>query len=88
MTKKEKVIKGLKCCIEDYSCVSTEDHHPDCPYWEADNKEIVTGCMRRLFDDAIDVLESEEESRPEINPNCNGLGYANCEICDSYCPYR
>ena len=48
--------------------------------------------MLNSFLDMVDnqpTLDPEDYiERPEINPNCNGLGHANCEICDSYCPYR
>lgn len=39
---------------------------------------------------AIALLKAQEavDEKPRINPNCNGLGYANCEICDYPCPYR
>ena len=32
--------------------------------------------------------EEYADERPSMNPNCHGLGHANCEICDSPCPYR
>ena len=87
MTKKERAIIGLKCCLDDhFTCVSEEFRNPDCPYWNPNEEDY--GCMRRLFNDALDIIEGEEESRPEINPECHGLGHANCEICDTYCPWR
>ena len=38
---------------------------------------------------AAELLEAEQNQKNfEVNPNCRGLGHANCEICDSPCPYR
>jgi hypothetical protein len=38
---------------------------------------------------AAELLEAEQNQKNfEVNPNCHGLGHANCEICDSPCPYR
>lgn len=38
---------------------------------------------------AAELLEAEQDNNGfHVNPNCHGLGHANCEICDSPCPYR
>ena len=48
-----------------------------------------------MFNSFLDMVDNQPTidledyvERPEINPSCNGPGHANCEICDSYCPYR
>ena len=56
MTKREKVIKGLECCImrnpdDKLRCVS-------CPY-----KDPEAYCLNRLKADALEILKGEEVDR-------------------------
>lgn len=58
MTEREKVIKGLECCLEDEArdlkCWEDGDY-PECPY-----NDRVDGCMGRLNRDALALLKAQE----------------------------
>ena len=59
MDKREKVIKGLECCLEDEAralkCWEDGDY-PECPY-----NDRVDGCMGRLNRDALALLKAQEQ---------------------------
>lgn len=92
MTKQEiaeKVIVAVSHCLR----ANDISHCEGCPY----NTCKDFACRAELRDDIKKLLKKQDVyevkyvgkfERPEINPNCNGLGHANCEICDTYCPYR
>ena len=90
MDKREKVIKGLECC-KVKACIYSKPEI-ECPYeaWRGEYESAAEECTTMLASDALELLKAQEpvEQEPRINPNCMGLGYANCEICDYPCPYR
>ena len=58
---------------------------------------ITGGRMSKLCYYAADILSvandvqcegCELKEHSEVNPNCHGLGYEECETCESVCPYR
>lgn len=58
---------------------------------------ITNGMLSKLGYRAEDILRlandvqcegCELKERPEVNPNCHGLGYEECETCEGVCPYR
>ena len=58
---------------------------------------ITNGMLSKLGYRAEDILSlandvqcegCELKERSEVNPNCHGLGYEECETCESACPYR
>ena len=58
---------------------------------------ITDGRMSKLCYYAADILSVandvqcegyELKERSEVNPNCHGLGYEECGMCESVCPYR
>lgn len=58
---------------------------------------ITNGMLSKLGYRAEDILSlandvqcegCELKERSEVNPNCHGLGYDECETCESICPYR
>lgn len=59
--------------------------------------DITNGMLSKLGYCAEDILRlandvqcegCELKERSEVNPNCHGLGYEECETCESVCPYR
>ncbi len=51
LTKKEKVIKGLRTCKKSIECSLSVCVH--CPYKRS-------GCAEKLYTDALEVLEGKE----------------------------
>lgn len=58
---------------------------------------ITNGMLSKLGYRAEDILRlvndvycegCELKEHSEVNPNCHGLGYEECETCESVCPYR
>lgn len=59
MTKREKVIKGLKCCAyAQVECFCPED----CPYHEYDTED--QDCIVVLHNNALDLLKAQEPVKP------------------------
>lgn len=52
MADREKVLAGLKCCLEDHDCIL-------CPYDDVDSP--FDECTHALFLDAMELLEPPEE---------------------------
>lgn len=59
--------------------------------------DITNGMLSKLDYCAEDILRlvndvqcegCELKEQFEVNPNCHGFGYQECEICESVCPYR
>jgi hypothetical protein len=66
MSKLEKVIKGLECCLNRNDC-------RNCPY--ADEYKVLD-CITQSKTDALAMLKEQEESVP-LKPLCKWLaGYA------------
>ena len=59
--KREKVIKGLECCIpyesenNEHLCIYDDDYNPNCPY--SGTGEYETSCMTKLMRDALALLK-------------------------------
>ena len=69
MHDREKVIKGLECCIaSDRECVCPED----CPYQEVDESDDICETLLKL--DALAMLKEQEEERKRnpviVCPHC------------------
>ena len=84
----DRMVELLKI---EHECMLRKSHG-DCN-GQCEDCELVQddGALHEMYENVIGLvegMETDEPKRPEINPNCHGLGYANCEICDSYCPYR
>ena len=52
MAGREKVIKGLECCL------TLDSHCGDCPYYSCDTQEL--DCERNLRHDALALLKEQE----------------------------
>jgi len=59
--------------------------------------DITNGMLSKLGYCAEDILRlandvqcegCELKERSEVNPNCHGLGYEECDTCEGVCPYR
>lgn len=67
---REKVMKGLECCIK-----RNPDDNPrcgECPYDGA--------CLNRLKIDALELLKGQEAVAPVMVPHSRGIAY-NCGSC-------
>ena len=75
-----------KCCDE---CFALDDHG-DYPYCliSQDQRGYTFNVRENRMPSCPLKAQEPVDEKPRINPNCNGLGYANCEICDYPCPYR
>ena len=59
MADREKVIKGLECCIA--------NRHNNCPYKSTDKGiDKVTSCTTYLMKDAIALLKEQEQRINEL----------------------
>ena len=57
MTEREKVIKGLECCLA--------NGHNNCPYESTDEGiDKVTCCTTYLMQDALALLKAQEPVKP------------------------
>lgn len=56
MIDKEKIEKGLRCCIDGDHCNSTE-----CPYYDA--APNIQGCTQALCQDALALLKEQEAEK-------------------------
>lgn len=56
MADREKVIKGLECCISEQSCKG-------CPYNQSETGHL---CSFNCIRDAIDMLKEQEQNQKEI----------------------
>lgn len=87
---KEKVIKGLECCIRTYDFCPEE-----CPY----RKRICYGECG-VMDDALKLLKTQEHIKPKVTKRKTGFGnvlsyWFNCGDCNKpierlkyrFCPY-
>lgn len=54
MTEREKVIKGLECCVADEDCGWVNGDNPKCPY-----NDYVHGCVGRCMEDALKLMKDE-----------------------------
>ena len=94
MADREKVIRGLECCLEDEArdlkCWEDGDY-PECPY-----NDHVDGCMGRLNRDALALLKAQEPVEPIVVNGSRYIYCGNCKrpLCDTsddyfptYCEY-
>lgn len=88
MPDREKVIKGLECCIS--------NAHNKCPYWDKDNVHPLP-CSDRLHADALALLKEQENgvSAKEIKMypgnvwacgNCGHVAVGSADYKAKYCP--
>jgi hypothetical protein len=55
---RDKVIKGMECCFEEYSCIYDGDTNPNCPYAGTGSDGV--SCMTKLMTDALALLKAQE----------------------------
>ena len=90
MTNKEKVIKGLKCCV-----AMSGDMCRECPYGhECRGVDLPYG-MSHLAADALTLLQSQEPVKPELR--MSKYGFRQWIVCGNcyekmrglydYCPW-
>ena len=73
MDKREKVIKGLECCVNDLGECEV------CPYDEGKGK---LACGKNLYSDALALLKAQVPVKPEmIMYTGAGIGISNCPQC-------
>lgn len=76
MTKREKVIKGLKCCAyAQVECFCPED----CPYHEYDTED--QDCIVVLHNNALDLLKAQEPRVMTLEEAKNASGYVFVQSC-------
>ena len=76
MFSREKIIKGLECCADDYSC-------HDCPY------RPIPVCSQILADNALELLKQQEPITPIIvcdEYECGECRYELKPNEHTYCP--
>ena len=82
MTDREKIIKGLECCMNDGSeCY--EPSNGKCPYYKDDVSESTSTCTDDLFYDIYALLKAQEPGRVYIT-NCasdGGWSEGDCPFC-------
>lgn len=65
MNDREKIIKGLECCLA--------NGHNNCPYKSTDEGiDKVTCCTTYLMKDAIALLKAQEPVEPTIGGDADG----------------
>ena len=83
MTDREKVIKGLECCLHD-----EDDGHgrlcEKCPYDCGD-------CRKDLYNDVLGLLKEQEPIRPDYDPatltwSCGNCGQTFDRCKNKFCP--
>lgn len=83
MTDREKVIKGLECCIA--------NGHNNCPYKSTDKGiDKVTSCTTYLMKDAIAMLKEQEPVKPVLKRKASNAMYNDyvCPICNQEIVYE
>ena len=61
MVKREKVIKGLECCLGIRNiCLD----NPECPYNDCEDRACGDGCMSFMMRDALALLKAREAVEP------------------------
>lgn len=88
MTDREKVIKGLECCLGSNDC--DVESKEDCPY------KGMCLCAMTLYFDVLALLKKQEAKRPVVREK-NGYWDHVCPTCGShdeelfrewnYCPF-
>lgn len=86
MADREKVIKGLECCMSEKMCRNK------CPYkGQCDDGGWY---YSRAIEDAIALLKAQEAVPPGKTETWEGITYASCGYCGnavmkqySYCPF-
>ena len=69
MTKQEKVIKGLECCLP--------AHDPDCDLCPYDDIDL--RCRAKLRDDIITLLKAQEQKPISTSGLIRWLACENCQ---------
>jgi len=57
MPDREKIIKGVACCLNDNDCGWENGDNPECPY----NSDAGKGCSGKLMRDALLLITAQEE---------------------------
>ena len=90
MTDREKVIKGLECCIpyesegNEHLCIYDDDYNPNCPYRGTGSYGV--SCMTKLMRDALALLKAREPDETRLvrhysRPNVYADLWLHCEKC-------
>ena len=76
MAEREKVIKGMECCLE-VSGMCWDN--PACPY----NGQMYEGegCMSLMMRDALSLLKAQEASAVHVTAEINYRKIGNCPNC-------
>lgn len=82
------LIRAMTCIANEETVYTADCKKKGCPYAGTDCSENVIADVLYLLTNGADKPAEPPEEEPRINPNCRGLGYDNCEICDFPCPYR
>lgn len=59
MTDREKVIRGLECCLPT-GLVKSGDACNQCPYGSLDKRHSDGYCIRKIMEDALELLKEQE----------------------------
>ena len=91
MDKREKVIKGLECCVDEIGI-----SHAGCPYYTDGNKNCGGGepFPTPLLRDALELLKAQEPVPAENEHMEMGLLFSECGYCYNairrpwrFCPF-
>ena len=93
MTEREKVIKGLECCIDKLDTVTNKTHGFNCtacPYFKrCDSSGYLVGLP--LMKDALALLKAQEPLKPKLSVSgilykCRACGRPLTKYLDEFCP--
>lgn len=59
MTEREKIIKGIECCLP-AGIVKSGDACNQCPYGSLDKRHSDGYCIRKIMEDALELLKEPE----------------------------
>lgn len=93
MADREKVIKGLECCMSEKMCRNKCPYKGQCDdggwYYAGECEKAV-----EWLDDALELLKAQEAVPPGKTEILEGITYASCGYCGnavmkqySYCPF-
>lgn len=82
MAEREKVIKGLECCISEYTCRG-------CPYRGEGECEDGGYYYSKAIEDALALLREQEPVEPHVERDSDGDSwYYGCGACHEAIDYK